>query len=454
MASLSELSWKETKPGIFQRQRGAIEKTFAGIGALGHSLDRDAWSIHAVGLCDLSPSKDPRTVFRNAWTALRFDYPHLAVTAEGDILTYVVPDERALLQWVDTTFFVESKDVTEDSLIAGFRQSSVPTCHVLSTSGSTSKVLLHLSHWRIDALGALHLLDRLFAHVSEGHARPALGSETPRLSPPFEAIVRSPIPTPDTTNKRMDDEFNNLIAHQPSIGLPFEGNATTLPNDSHTCTRVVGTEETKALVNACKQKDISVTAALHAALTLVTYALAPPEARTRTYTSPTPLSLRQYLPEPYSGAEHAVSLYLSGVQITMPPGKKFLALARSFKEWYDSSKDPNWLVDVRERAVRFGGLLTAKRPEEWGMPSQPMLNSLGIVERYVQSERDGVRIDDVRVGVEVLSPENVIYVWTFQGSLHISTNYNKGYHTPASVDKVMEEVLSVLSKELDVDLLH
>ena len=226
----------------------------------------------------------------------------------------------------------------------------------------------------------------------------------------------------------------------------------TIPTGTCTHVRTIDAGSSTDLVAACKEQKIGVTAALHAALVTVTYARAEPGTSTRHYSSPTPVSLRKFLPTQVDGDDQLVSLLISGVQITLPPKLPFLEQARSFQKWYETSKSPEWLIDAPERAVRFGSLLELTRPKEWGLPSQPQLNSLGVIDRFVRSQHTDVQVEGARVGVEVLTPENVFYVWTFRGKLHISVSYNQAFYTRYDMDEVLGDVLGVLARELDMRL--
>ena len=173
-------SWKETSPGHFERPFDSIERFFLAIGRGSLALNREHWAVSIFAQFESNASReDTETALRHAWKTMRYDHPSLASIAREEIKMYEVPDQVALDAWLDRTFILESASTTKDELLALFRPSALASLHYLP---HTSEILIHSSHWRIDLVGAISLLQNLFSAVDK--PRPIdFGDEAANLSP-------------------------------------------------------------------------------------------------------------------------------------------------------------------------------------------------------------------------------------------------------------------------------
>ena len=110
---------------------------------------------------------------------MRNDHPQLACVVYEETKIYDVPDSTALNKWADETFIVAPASATKEELLESFRPSALATLHFLP---SKSEIIIHSSHWRIDFVGALSLVQNLFDAIAK--PRPVqFGDEGRNLAP-------------------------------------------------------------------------------------------------------------------------------------------------------------------------------------------------------------------------------------------------------------------------------
>ncbi|KAI5866392.1 hypothetical protein GGS23DRAFT_617507 [Durotheca rogersii] len=166
------MAWEETRPGQWQRPIGENEALIKCIGDAGKILGKDVWSISATAtfVAQVEPKSLSRAL-RDGWKLLRFRHPSIATVADDGVLEYRVPSLVGLEQWADEIFVYVETGINLDDVIANLKPTRFATLYYLQESSS---LVLYLSHWRTDGVGAFHLLNAFFNAVIE-----SLKEETP-----------------------------------------------------------------------------------------------------------------------------------------------------------------------------------------------------------------------------------------------------------------------------------
>lgn len=457
------MAWAETEPGTHQRPLGDNEKFIKLIGDRGHALGREHWSVTSKATFELKKPLEQSELIRSchaAWIALRFRHPSIAATANDETLTYVVPDQDSLRAWVRETFITHTADVLSDDLIATLVPSRYATAYLLTAE---STVLLHLPHWRTDGYGALHLLNEYLAQlastVTEG--APSIdevqwGSETSRLVPSLEAGLG----LPDKATLEMEHSAKNylsttaLLRDAVGVEVPLNVEPTTLPRGTRSA-RVRFTEaETQAVLQACKGKQISLDASVHATCATVTYTGAATADTDRPYTSTMRFSMRPYMPQPYSGSRGAAGLYTGGYLIQVPASQSWNENAKQYNSKYDAGVTPSFLNSRREYGKQALEMLSRKPPPPPPSSSEIDISSVGNAEKLVSARHKGIEsqcvleIRDVSIGVETLSRQMYCFLWTFRGELEFNLVYNEAFHSMDQASQLVQLMQKVLMTEL------
>ncbi len=468
------MDWVETNHGTFRKELGFVEQVYRRISKAFAPLGREHWLLY----CDcklelLGRAQDDAlgAALRNAWIALRHELPGLAVLPDGlTAKTYQLPTAPSFERWADETFVVAAAGLEPDAVLGACQVRDVPCMYFFP---STQQVLLLVSHWRVDGLGACSLMDRFLALVAAGSRIPPLPAGGPtsdlqRISPTLEDALGAP----ETDDPDVEAFARDYIAahHRTAVhagGLPYAGNATTSPGPTARSQITLSRSSTSALVSACKVHGFTVTSAIHAALAEAVFGLSR-ECRDK-YAAVVSANLRSRLPPPYNGRQHAVGVYVTGVTPSVDRaqtfGEKALALTAFYRSaaWYT----PQFVQALRP-IMKFHSKALFEGPPPTTPPSAVTLSSLGIIESQLGSRyenfggEDGVSRGEVaataiqvkafRFGVSILTRQMLLYVWTFGECLTLSVNYNKAYYDDAAVAELLDSVRDVLQEGLGVDL--
>lgn len=422
------MSWREVSPGRFERPFDTIEQFYKLISAGAAALGREHWTVNIVAQLKLDPSLGhPEPCLRSAWKATRFKLPQIAAFAVENTYVYEVPDALALQSWLDETFVVEPLTATTADLYANGKPSPMAKMHYLP---QTSEILIRSSHYRVDGIGALHLLDTFLKSLAvpvDVH----FGSEPTRLSPSLDQILSIPASVCAESEATANDQIKLYIDNLPSIGLDPDL-SSLLPGGTRRCEIELSSDLTLSIISQCKQEGFSVTAGVHAAVIKATQHAANPSSSATKWTTWISFDFRKYCPPPYNGADHGVSIYHTGFPATLTP-TTFFADALKIQEYNSrnlTAPDDNVFSYLNCYVDKVRTLFTTPVPEGTPPPTEPLLGSLGVIDKQLTSWYDGrVEVTDFWLGVEQLSPQLQIYVWTRAGRMKLSICYNESFYS-------------------------
>ena len=268
--------------------------------------------------------------FEKAWKVLRFHHPSIAAYSIDDkTLEYTVPDGAALEQWTAGSFDVVTEK-TADDLIGDFKPNPYA---VLTYLPQSNQILFHTAHWRTDGIGVLLLIDTFFdLAVSPMLPDPdslAWGQEGSRLAPAVEHAVGMPSVPTDATTSLAQGYLETFYQAAGAIGIPYKGNANTIPSGTRSTCVSFSSSETLCIVDQCRTRGFSVSSAVHASVAAANRALALEDNKQKHYTSTIRFSLRPYLPEPYSTPAFASGLYTTGWMKTIPASASWIDHAKA-----------------------------------------------------------------------------------------------------------------------------
>lgn len=457
------MAWAETKPGIHQRPLGDNEKFIKLIGDRAHALGREHWSVTSKATFELTKPVGQSELTRLcyiAWIALRFKHPSIASTADDETLTYVVPDQDSLRAWANETFISHTADVSTDDLIATLTPSRYATAHLVTAE---SAILLHLPHWRTDGYGALHLLNEYLnqlAYTITGRTplidKLQWASETSRLVPSLEEALKLPAKATPEVEQSAKEYLSTAALLQNAVGVevPIDIEPKTLPRGTRSARLRLTEAETQALLQACKAKEISLEASVHATCGAVTYTGAAAAARDRPYTSTMRFSLRPHLPRPYNGPQGAAGLYTAGYMIQVPSSQSWSENAKQYSAEYTSGVTPDFLTCRREYGKKALEMLRQTSPPPPPLSSEIDISSVGDAETLVFASHTGgdsrfvLEVRDVSMGVETLSRQMYCFLWIFHGQLEFNLVYNEAFHSAVGASELVRRMRRILIIEL------
>jgi NRPS condensation-like uncharacterized protein len=472
------MSWQKSADGTWRKELGGAEKIYRFVSTMFRATGHEHWGLYTA--CQVKfgtnfTSEEVTTALQDAWKALRFEFPALTLIPDGYEAVYPdageggkVGSQKAVDDWAQKTFRVEPL-LTVEEILADYKLHDLPELIWLP---ATSQVVLLVSHWRCDGLGTCMLLNRLFQLVStkatgivpEGWT---VEKNLAKVSPSIEDAAGAPMvsdPEIEDTAREMSRFREKTLK---TIGVPYNGDRTTVPGQTAVQATTFTAESTKALVDECRARKITVAAAIHAALATAAFELTSAK-EVDEYVTVMAVSFRPYLQKPYNSEAHACRTYVTGIAPEVSKNASFeeqtATLTNSFK---------NWHTDKMSRALRelYRGASQAflsPPPRPAGPPPNPPSgithSNLGVVDQFIKAEyysddqdskSDAAPIIEVtgfQFGVSVLTRQMMFYPWTFRGQLNFSINYNQAYYDAEANKKVLDRIQSKLEEELHLKL--
>lgn len=453
------MTWKKTdEKGVFSRPLGENETYIKMVGDAGLPLNREHWAINSTAMIVPTGSfvsEDLVPRFQRAWAHLRFQHPSLAaeVAPDGKNLVYTVPaDGAALDDWVSRTFSVAADANSSADVIPTFQPTdSYAKLVYIPRSG---ELLGHTTHWRTDGLGVILLLDAFLSLASQPSladpASLAWGSEVGRLAIAVEDAAAMPQESTAELRERGAALVGTFAHTVGAVGIPCLGDAATLPAGTRSAALALDAATTGRVVEACKARGVSVTAAVHASVAGANYALAgsDPDRAARHYTSTVRFALRPYLPPPHSTPASAAGLYTTGWMKRVEAASTWSERLQDYQGEYRKGITRDFLDSHREYAAQLGDLIRNLPKGEGDPPSDVDISSIGIAEKLIQrsygTPEAGFEVKAVSIGVEILSRQAVTFVWTFRDQLNFSVAYNESFHSADQMSQFVNEVRTQL----------
>lgn len=460
------MPWQQVSPARYERDFDSLERFYRAIAALGAPLNKEHYFLSCVVRLKILPS--PEKV-QQAWKALRQLYPQIAavVNERGTGLVYTVPSPEDLETWVQDTFIVESAENTADTLYNKTPPSPLFKLYYLPGS---RELLFRTPHWRIDGIGMMYLQSALFRILANGPLSSLSidGTEAARLAPSLDEAASVPTEATPAISESADAELSAVLTGSSPISIATEPNS--LPTTTRRVTLSFSPQTSQRIIAACKSRSLTITTAAHAALITATLPHAQhnfdPSTRGQAggrYIGFNAIDLRKYLPPPWNGPDAAVSIYHTGVpcSIELESNNDFSSLAATIGNIYRRNlarDNPRNMFNFLPEYVRkVRGLLGAAPADPLRAPAHAELSSIGVVDDYLPSRYestgngDDIEAEDWWIGVEVINRLLLINIWTWQGVMTLSVNWNEAFYQDEFVHRFLDEWKDVLLKELGVD---
>lgn len=258
--------WTE-QDGVWRRKLGSMETFYLTLAS------PDGEPVHWMIGCCVSiaycgnDNVDVEKAVRQAWKDTRRDFPNIAAVVDRGTQEMVVgsDDTAAVEEWLHKSFQVHD-GMTADELFSSFKSQLSITLHFLRDA---NELVIQAPHALIDGRGILYLYHALFTALSkqsENHSNGNLDKGPPNLTKPYDEWLGVSARPSEKNVKDAQSIFQRLMQDKP-IRLPGVDFGREPRKAVH---RDLGLSEenTRAIIDACKRKRITVTTAWHAALAL------------------------------------------------------------------------------------------------------------------------------------------------------------------------------------------
>ena len=470
------MSWTQQAeaPNVFSRPFGPNETFIKAVGDTGQSVGLDHWAVNCTAM--ITPGGIPHqhltSLMRDAWVHMRFLHPSLAAypDSSGANLVYNVPSsEEDLQEWTLQTFTVVSHMDCADDVIANIGPSALAKLYFVPR---TNEIVLHSAHWRTDGIGGFLLMGQFIdlivnlasdrqsstRTIQDAFQSLAWGQEVKRLTPSVEEAIQAPHP-PNELQEQIASELTGSFAHKiGAIGIPYEGDATTRPSGTRSVKLTLDPQTTATIVEAVKARGLTVTAAIHASVASANHQLAVPENKDRHYTSTIRLTLRSYLPEKFFTPSMGSGLYTTGWMMKVDPSSPWQSLAQEYQKEYRKGYPEDYLLAHKDYATRLCEFMKSPPPSNAKPPSDVDISSLGVVDTLVArtygTAECGLDVMSLDIGINHVTRQGILFVFTFRGQLNLSLAYNEVYHGREQMLRFVDLVKEDLFKHLGMPGSH
>ncbi|KAJ6013599.1 hypothetical protein N7540_008190 [Penicillium herquei] len=446
--------WTQNQPGIYQDDLDGAEKVFYNMSKAFCHVGREHGSVYSIlkiRTRDFSEITFEKRL-RSAWIALRFEFPTLSVFVNEAKKTFVKANLEGVEQWADETFYIDRTGVPAAQVVSTLHLRHLPCLLFLS---QTSELVFHSSHWRIDALGACIVVNRLLELLSEDVcSAPNWDKEFQNLSPSLEDAFGSP--TESTISMEAVAENvrqRNFETSYPTAGLsPLDSDMSISPTISTAHAFELTREATSALIAACKSHHMSVTAAVHAACAHAVFERC--QENNYDYSTIVSVNLRDQLPSPYSSKAHGCATYVTGITHTTKRGDKFLSRAAQLSGAYRGDWDVNEYMGALRPIYKVHGetLGALARSSARSPNTTATVSSVGVIDGYIKNDHGPVVVEGFHLGSAIMTRQMTLYIWTFLDKMTISLNSNEAYYAADMVNDLLDSIRVCLERELVVDL--
>lgn len=258
--------WTE-QDGVWRRKLGSMESFYLTLAS------PEGEAVHWMIGCCVSiaytgkRSVDVENALRQAWKDMRHDFPNIAASIDPSTEEMVVgSDEPATVEeWLQKSFQVHD-GVAADELFSAFKSQFSITLHFLRDA---NELVVQAPHCLIDGRGILYLYHALFTALSrqsEDHSNGKLDTRPPNLTKPYDEWLGVSARPSEKNVKDAEGIFQRFAQDKP-IMLPGVDFGCKPRIAVHKDLRL-SEESTRAIVEACKRKGVTVTTAWHAALAM------------------------------------------------------------------------------------------------------------------------------------------------------------------------------------------
>ncbi|RDW61703.1 uncharacterized protein DSM5745_10375 [Aspergillus mulundensis] len=479
-AGTCDYAWAEVSPRRWERDIDEVEQFYASLAKTYEGTGRCCFAI--TGYISFSVQGTDLAVenaLRKAWVRLRFENPTIASRVEYDgqrqkcrKVYEAFSSPEAQNTWLQDTFRVVRTKTSglqwcnSDPAVPG-----LPTIFLIKRAARqrgtmNADLVLRCRHDIMDGVGALMLLDSLFAHAAQAfhqgdaYSIPVFEDEWSRLSPPLRVAAGiSPI-----LSKQQEARLARTVSWNAALkkdveiaGFPHRKNAMK-PGKHQRVAITLSTESTHRVVKACRALGLTLNHAYHTAIGIILRDLQKRQARSRTvrYVNYNFLDERPQCQEPYNTASHAASVYHSvsgeclAVDLTVPAAsigapeqlldhsirrrQEFMRVASAVRRFDLQNRNDKQRIQM---VPSYWAMITPPWPTDNATPAIPVpynkpsvsLSDLGEIDNVVSSTHGAFSLDNPWVTREHLVTGLALFLGTWDGQLTLSATYNDAWHT-------------------------
>ncbi|KAJ5113710.1 hypothetical protein N7456_002244 [Penicillium angulare] len=452
------MSWIQ-QDGYWSRPFDCHDEMMHFIRAQGEPLNREHWMFMLTAkIAAPTGDKDIVDQLRTAWKALRFTHPDIALGVySGEKRYYPITDAQALESWADESFRVEAECSSTDDFFSKHHRAPPHANATIHWIPASNEIALVSSHLLWDGRGGMLMLHEFLATLASPVVPTVFdGSEAKSLVPSLDEVIGQPETPKPEWDKTAEGLLQQYIRAQPSIGLlaPGDPKAKELPAEMKRVETVFAPGEAKAIREAARKQNISVSTAVQSAAIMALAYLNDPATQPENFVAWTLYDLRRFLEAPFNGAEHAPSIRLGSQPIIVKSQGSWAEISKHVDglnklSWDVKESDRMFVRDPFNRRATGMFKGAAAYPDLTPPPgSEPFVSSMGIFDDYIKHEYGPYVVEDVSILCQTLTPATCLHFWSWKETLHVSASYNVAFYDAETIEKYLTIVKDILRKNL------
>ncbi|KAF2017534.1 hypothetical protein BU24DRAFT_152193 [Aaosphaeria arxii CBS 175.79] len=445
------MTWKETRPGRWERPLSSLEKINLVNRNVDKALDRDQWAKTAAAKLTFDPSiGDPETALRIAWKQVRYNYPEIAAFPYQDTYMYRIgnPDQVAL--WVSATFST-CPNTTVDHLLGHIPRNEQMGLYWLPDS---SEVLIRSPHYRLDGRGAIFCLDYLVESLSNLDPVLVFGGCAKNLSPSIDDALDIPLQATPRIEQAAEKRLATLKPRHPPLFMK-DTPKSRLPGVTRRNFIKLSIKESRAVIKGCSSSSMDLTTALHAALITAVTKVCPP-TEVQSFMASFHCDLRFLIRKPVStrtAPTSCTSVLTTEVEVSPQTDFKsyYSQLAPVYATGYGPYLESTACYHEKLIQTHYSKSKTAGAAHPPDSDPQPRFGPLGMIDHQLRKDvKNAVRVTDFWFGGETLTRRKMVHSWMWDGQIVYSCCWNDNYWTEDVVVDFLEKIKETLIEEFQL----
>ncbi|KAF2796334.1 hypothetical protein K505DRAFT_323357 [Melanomma pulvis-pyrius CBS 109.77] len=444
---MEDLSWKETRPGRWERPQSCLEKINLLNRNVKKALDRDNWAKTAVAKLEFNPSLgDPASALKVAWKQVRYNYPEIAAFPYNGIYMYRIGNPEQVSLWVSATFSVV-EHTSVDELLGHIPRNEQMMCYYLP---NTSEILIRSPHYRLDARGAIFCLNNLIQSLADLYPVLIFGGCANNLSPSIDDALDIPSkPTPEI-EAAVTKRLAASKSHKPALELT-PTITSALPGVTKRCFISLSKGETQSVIASCASAAMDLPTALHAALVNAVTKIAPP-SEAKSFMASFHSDLRFLITKDVTTKQAPTSCTsVITSEIDVSPSTNFKSYYSQLAPVYAAGYAP-YLKSTGIFHERLAKSMDGKGgvDVEADGQLQPRFASLGVIDEMLTKDVGAgvVRVKGFWIGTETLTMRMMVHTWIWEDQMVFSVCYNESFWDDALVQRLLDAIRDTVLVEL------
>ncbi|CRG92721.1 hypothetical protein PISL3812_09787 [Talaromyces islandicus] len=443
--------WRQVTPGTYIQDYDSWQS----VQAIWNNVDREGRRLHMLASCIEIQSNitDLESRLRSAWLAARYFHPGLAIELGEYYKAYRVPTAEELEAWVNDTFIMPACANAEE--FQKQHLSTSPDSH-LHWFPKTKQLLFTAHHTLFDAT-ALWLFWGAYLDLVISPKIVTFGDEWKNLPLARDDLLGLPKYPSLAGNVKGLSMITNALKPDaielPTLNTTTNSDGQVVPNGrsrNEFLRLALSAEQSTAIIQACKRRGTSITAAFFTAISLTCQKIQREYGSAGRYA----IGFHNFDSRPWFPRELASTVNAGNDPHAMIPftvdldGKSFEDIAKITDENFksiraDFGNDPAGLDAVSHM---LKGLLNLDGP----IATFPGFTSFGVADRVIKTayhdEVGGwIKIEDSYHWIQnMVKGMNAVCVYNWKGRMYLGGCFNEAYHTKEMFHRLFRDSFDLI----------